>query len=117
MAVDEKRNPEYPVDQGVWSQCEITWQRHYGSCSWVAVMQDHEREEMVRSPLFRWRRSGAPTETPQAASCLAALEDWLVSEGWERTDEPQDAWYALRFRRPLLPLTQRIAPYRADSAL
>jgi hypothetical protein len=117
MAVDQERNQEYPTDEGVWSRCEITWQRHYGSCSWVAVIQDPQSEEMVRSPLFRWRRNGAPTETAQAVSSLAALEEWLVSEGWELVDEPRDAWYALHFRRPILPLTQRNAPFRADAAL
>jgi hypothetical protein len=118
MAVYDKRTQGDSIDQGVWSQCEITWQRYYVSCSWVAVVDwGDEREDLVRSPAFRWRQSGAPNSTPEAVSCLAALEEWLVSEGWEPVDEPREAWYALRFRRPLVPLTSRIAPYHSDDAL
>ena len=118
MAVYDKRTQGDSIDQGVWSHCEITWQRYYVSCSWVAVVDwGDEREDLVRSPAFRWRKSGAPNSTPEAVSCLAALEEWLVSEGWEPVDEPREAWYALRFRRPLVPLTSRIAPYHGDDAL
>jgi hypothetical protein len=114
MAVYDMRTRGDPVDQSAWSHCEIVCRRSYVSCSWVAVVD--EREEMVRSPAFRWRKSGPPIETPEAVSCLAALEEWLVSEGWQPLDEPREAWYALRFCRPVVPLNGQIAPYRADSA-
>jgi hypothetical protein len=72
----------------------------------------------MRSPPFRWRRSGsAPSEAQDAVSSLAALEGALVDEGWELVEQPPDPWFAHHFRRPLVPLMQRIAPYRAEGAL
>jgi len=120
MAVDEKRNRNDPPDFVVWSQCEVTWQRSHVSCAWVALMQDAEREEVMRSPVFRWHKGGnggGPLEAPDAVSCLAALEETLVTEGWEPVDGPREAWYARSFRRPVVPLAHRIAAYGADSAL
>lgn len=117
MAVDEQRNRDNTSDRGLWSRCAITWQRSYVSCAFVAVTEG-DGEEVMRSPLFRWRRGGgAPVEAPDAVASLAALEQTLAGEGWERIDEPPDDWYALRFRRSVVPLTQRIAPYRAEGAL
>jgi hypothetical protein len=116
MAVDERRNPDDLTDQGLWSECAITWQRLHLACAFVAESSDGD--EVLRSAPFRWRRGGgAPVEAPDAVASLAALQEALVGEGWELIDEPQEAWYSRRFRRPLVPLTQRIAAYSADSAL
>ena len=118
MAVDEQRSQDNPTDQGTWARCAVSWQRSYVSCAFVAVVAGDQGEELVRSPAFRWRKGeGAPVETADAVAALAALEAVLAGEGWERIDEPRDAWYALRFQRSVVPLTQRIAPYRADGAL
>jgi chemosensory pili system protein ChpA (sensor histidine kinase/response regulator) len=104
--------------QRVWSECEITFQRVRGACAFVAFAQGGDGEEVMRSSLFRRRKGGgAPDETPDAVASLAALEQALTGEGWEPIEEPHDAWYARRFRRSVLPLSQRIAPYRADGAL
>src|SRR6516225_4855202 len=113
MAVDQKRNGDHPIDHGFWSHCEIAWHRShawhrsYVECWWVAVLQDGKGEEVMRSAVFRSPRGrdrGAPNESHQALVCLAALEEALASEGWEPVEEPPDEWYALRFRRPRVPL-------------
>ena len=118
MAVDEKRNPQNRIDQGVWSECEITWQRSHVTCAFVAFEAGGDGEEVLRSAPFRWRRGGGgPVEAPDAVASLAALEESLIGEGWELIAEPHDKWYARRFRRSVVPLMQRIAPYRAEGAL
>src|SRR5215831_12157310 len=117
MAVDEKRNPDNRSDQGAWSMCEITWQRSYVACVFVALVEGDD-EEVLRSAPFRSRRGGGgPVEAPDAAASLAALEEALIGEGWEPIEEPHDVWYARRFRRSMVPLMQRIAAYRAEGAL
>jgi hypothetical protein len=117
MAVDEKRNPDNRSDQDAWSVCEITWQRSYVACAFVAVVRGDD-EEVLRSASFRSRRGGGgPVEAPDAAASLAALEEALIGEGWEPIEEPHDVWYARRFRRSMVPLMQRIAAYRAEGEL
>jgi hypothetical protein len=118
MAVDERRNPHEPVDQGAWSECEITWRRSYLGCAFVAFLKDGDGEEILRSAPFRGRKEGGgPVEAPDAVESLAGLEKTLIDEGWERVEEPRDVWYARRFRRSVVPLTQRIASYHAEGAL
>jgi chemosensory pili system protein ChpA (sensor histidine kinase/response regulator) len=60
---------------------------------------------------------GVPEAAEDAVASLATLETALLDDGWERVEEPHDLWYAYRFCRPRVPLTQRIAPYHADGAL
>jgi len=103
MAVDEQR----------WAECEITWQRSHVSCSFVAVARADGDEVMRSEPFRRPMRGGEPAEEPGAVARLTALEETLVGEGWERIDAPHGLWYAHRFRRPVVSLTHRIAPYHA----
>ena len=118
MAVDEKQNGEDVMEEGLWARCDITSQRSYASCAFVAVARNGDDEEVMRSPAFRWRKGNeGPVEAPDAVASLAALEEALLVEGWERIDDPRDQWYSLRFRRPAIPLADRIAAYHADGTL
>ncbi len=118
MAVDEKQNGEDLMEEGLWASCDITWRRSYLSCAFVAAARNGDDEQVMRSPAFRWRNgNGVPAEAPDAVASLAALEEALLGEGWERIDEPRDHWCALRFRRPAIPLANRIAAYHAEGAL
>ena len=96
--------------------CEIALRRGYKSCSFVAVGLDGEREEIGKSPQFRSRLGGAaPAETPEALTCLSALEQELESAGWELIPEERASWYAMRFRRGLVPLSRRIGAYATNA--
>ena len=98
-----------------WRVCEIALRRGYASLSFVAVSQDEEQEEIGKSRQFRVRLgSAAPAQTPEAVSCLSALEQELESAGWRLIPEHRASWYAMRFRRSLVPLSRRIGAYATD---
>jgi hypothetical protein len=99
-------------DTESWAWCEVRWRRGYISGAFVALRQGDAPEEIGRSPSFRWRSGGpVPPELPEIASCLAALETDLATEGWERIDHERSDWCALQFRRRLIPLRYRIDHY------
>jgi hypothetical protein len=107
-----RRLPSESRGEDRWAFCEIRWQRAHRSGAFIAVRQGDAREEVAKSPKFRWRESGAaPPESPEIVTCLAALEDALAAAGWERIDEPGGEWCAREFRRALVPLSERMNAY------
>jgi hypothetical protein len=111
MAVDSAHGHEV-LSPAQWAFCEIGLRRGYASCSFVAVQDGDDREEVARSPQFRYRLGGSSLpEVPEAVSSLTVVKDELAGAGWKLIEEDREPWYALRFRRVTIPLQSRIGAY------
>jgi hypothetical protein len=95
-----------------WSLCEVSFRRGYRTGVFIAVSRDDPTEVLAESPRFRWRH-GTPTppELPESLECLAALERELTAAGWEAIDLQRGSWWSLQFRRPSVPLKNRLSGY------
>jgi hypothetical protein len=85
--------------------CEIAVWRGYAKSRFYGrldtpVLPGETELAVAESPPFRFRGNGQPDRTEAAQAAHDALVEKLVADGWE-LDDPGDAWYASRFRRPL----------------
>lgn len=84
-----------------WAWCEIEWVRSFrGSEFQARPLTPEADQELVRSPMFGWRKLDPPPEADaDAREAHEALVRHLVATDWEPVGE-NGPWYAERFRRP-----------------
>ena len=81
--------------------CEIDYWRGYLKCDFYARTASGDgRQEIARSPLFRWFRKIPPPRDGKALAAHTVLVQRLTDEGWEPLG-PRGPWYAQRFRRAI----------------
>ncbi len=81
------------------ASCRIAWWRGYMRSRFYAYEEDDGEPVLVaESPLFPWRSSAPPPESPAALAAYASLVEKLGRLGWE-ADGGGETWFSGRFRR------------------
>ena len=81
------------------ASCRIAWWRGYMRSRFYAYEEDGGELVLVaESPLFPWRSSAPPPESPAALDAHASLVEKLGRLGWE-ADGGGETWFSGRFRR------------------
>jgi uncharacterized protein DUF4115 len=117
--------PAYPADEEprrlMFETCSIVRWRGYVSSTFVALLEDGT--PIAESASFRARGAAAPPDAGEAREAFDGLCSTLDALGWDFRGDPADAWYAVRFTRPVEvvaetppeaapppPATRQIAP-------
>jgi hypothetical protein len=93
--------PEPPPQH---ERCEIALWRGYAKARFFAKLTTGSGEYeygVAESQPFRARRNGTVEQTQRAEAAHRSLVEFLTGEGWEQEENPDGAWYASRFWRPV----------------
>src|SRR3954451_7266171 len=95
--------PAYPADEErrglTFETCTVARWRGYVTSTFVAMLEDGT--PVAESGSFRARGAAAPPDGGGPREAFEGLCSTLEALGWDFLGDPADAWYAVRFTRPV----------------